>query len=131
MKRNGFTLVELLTVIVILSLVLAIAYPKVSSLIENEKQRTFKLSVNSLTNGAKNVCANYQSELNASEKTYTYIDNKFKCDTEILEMSNSGKFISPSIISYNKDCEISLSVENEEYKATKDYSDSDITIVRK
>ena len=131
MKRNGFTLVELLTVIIILSLVLAIAYPKVSSLIENEKQRTFKLSVNSLINGAKNVCANYQSELNASEKTYKYIDNKFKCDTEILEMSNSGKFISPSIISYNKDCEISLSVENEEYKATKDYSDSDITIVRK
>ena len=131
MKRNGFTLVELLTVIIILSLVLAIAYPKVSSLIENEKQRTFKLSVNSLINGAKNICANYQSELNASEKTYTYIDNKFKCDTEILEMSNSGKFISPAIISYNKDCEISLSVENEEYKATKDYSDSDITIVRK
>ena len=131
MKRNGFTLVELLTVIIILSLVLAIAYPKVSSLIENEKQRTFKLSVNSLINGAKNVCANYQSELNASEKTYTYIYNKFKCDTEILEMSNSGKFISPSIIAYNKDCEISLSVENEEYKATKDYSDSDITIVRK
>ena len=101
------------------------------SKIENEKQRTFKLSVNSLINGAKNVCANYQSELNASEKTYTYIDNKFKCDTEILEMSNPGKFISSSTISYNKDCEISLSVENEEYKATKDYSDSDITIVRK
>ena len=99
--------------------------------LENEKQRTFKLSVNSLINGAKNVCANYQSELNASEKTYTYIDNKFKCDTDILEMSNSGKFISPSIISYNQDCEIRLSVENEEYKATKDYSDSDITIVRK
>ncbi len=39
MKRNGFTLVELLTVIIILSLVLAIAYPKVSSLIENEKQK--------------------------------------------------------------------------------------------
>lgn len=131
MKRNGFTLVELLAVIVILSLILAIAFPKVSSLIENEKQRTFKLSVNSLINGAKNVCANYQSELNASEKTYTYIDNKFKCDTEILEMTNSGKFVSPSTISYNKDCEISLSVENEEYKATKDYSDSDITIVRK
>ena len=131
MKRNGFTLVELLAVIVILSLILAIAYPKVSSLIENEKQRTFKLSVNSLINGAKNVCANYQSELNASEKTYTYIDNKFKCGTEILEMSNPGKFVSPSTISYNKDCEVSLSVENEEYKATKDYSDSDITIVRK
>ena len=46
-------------------------------------------------------------------------------------MSNPGKFISPSTISYNKDCEVSLSVENEEYKATKDYSDSDITIVRK
>lgn len=131
MKRNGFTLVELLAVIVILSLILTIAYPKVSSLIENEKQRTFKLSVNSLINGAKNVCANYQSELNASEKTYTYIDNKFKCGTEILEMTNSGKFVSPSTISYNKDCEVSLSVENEEYKATKDYSDSDITIVRK
>lgn len=131
MKRNGFTLVELLAVIVILSLVLAIAFPKVSSLIENEKQRTFKLSVNSLINGAKNVCANYQSELNANERTYTYVDNKFKCDTEILEMTNSGKFVSPSTISYNKDCEISLSVENKEYKATKDYSDSDITIVRK
>lgn len=131
MKKNGFTLVELLATLVILSLVLSIAYPRIADLVENEHKRTFEISVNSLIRGAHNACANAQSELSAGEKTYVYKDGNFVNGTEILEMSNPGKFISSSTITYNKDCEISLSVEDDGYKATKNYSDDDISIVKK
>jgi type IV pilus assembly protein PilA len=36
-QKQGFTLVELLAVIVILAIILAIAVPSITSLIENEK----------------------------------------------------------------------------------------------
>ena len=43
-KKNGFTLVELITTIVILSIILAIAIPRILNNISNEKDKIFKTS---------------------------------------------------------------------------------------
>lgn len=40
-KRNGFTLVELLAVIVILAVILAIAVPRISNMIDKAKVQAF------------------------------------------------------------------------------------------
>lgn len=53
MSRNkrGFTLVELLAVIVILAIILAIAVPTISSLIANQKRSAFAAGVKMLIKG--------------------------------------------------------------------------------
>jgi type IV pilus assembly protein PilA len=131
MNKKGFTLVELLAVLVVLSIILVIAYPYISDIIEKERKETFRISVNFLIKSTKNECSAAQSSLSSNEKTYTYKNNKFMYNDEVLDISNTSEFVSTSTISYNKNCEISLSVQNDGYKATKSYSDSDITIVKK
>jgi type IV pilus assembly protein PilA len=44
-NRKGFTLVELLAVIVILAIILAIAVPSISSMIANSKKNSFEANV--------------------------------------------------------------------------------------
>ena len=45
MKKNGFTLVELLAVIVILAIILVIAVPKISDTIDNARKGSFESSI--------------------------------------------------------------------------------------
>ena len=45
MKKNGFTLVELLAVIVILAIILVIAVPKITDTIDNARRGSFESSI--------------------------------------------------------------------------------------
>ena len=45
MKKNGFTLVELLAVIVILAIILVIAVPKITDTIDNARKGSLESSV--------------------------------------------------------------------------------------
>lgn len=51
MNKKGFTLVELLAVIVILAIILAIAIPSITSLIENSKKGSFESNVKMIAAG--------------------------------------------------------------------------------
>ena len=58
MKKNGFTLVELLAVIVILAIILVIAVPKISDTIDNAKRGSMASSVKMIAAAAEreNLC---------------------------------------------------------------------------
>ena len=47
-KKNGFTLVELLAVIVILAIILVIAVPKITDTIKNSKKASFESSAKTI-----------------------------------------------------------------------------------
>ena len=51
-NKKGFTLVELLAVIVILAIILAIAVPTISTLIANQKKSAFAAGVKMMIKGA-------------------------------------------------------------------------------
>ena len=53
MKKNGFTLVELLAVIVILAIILVIAVPKISDTINNAKKGSMASSVKMIAAAAE------------------------------------------------------------------------------
>jgi len=53
MKKNGFTLVELLAVIAILAIILVISVPKIISVIDNAKQKTIEDTANIVASQAE------------------------------------------------------------------------------
>ena len=52
-NRKGFTLVELLAVITIISLILTIAVPKVLDTIDNSRKETFELTARSIASAVE------------------------------------------------------------------------------
>jgi prepilin-type N-terminal cleavage/methylation domain-containing protein len=54
MKKNGFTLVELLAVIVVLGAILAIAIPNIIKILDNTRQNVYKEYEKELVNSTKN-----------------------------------------------------------------------------
>lgn len=68
-REKGFTLVELLAVIVILAILALIAIPNVSSLVRKSKTNMFCKKVESIEAAAKNYAQDNLSNLATSEKT--------------------------------------------------------------
>lgn len=72
MKKRGFTLVELLAVIVILAIILAIAVPAISNLIENSRVVAYQNSEKMLASAARNYLAG-RNELIPSKVNNIYV----------------------------------------------------------
>ena len=85
-KKNGFTLVELLAVIVILAIILVIAVPKISDTIKNSKIASFESS-------AKTIAA--QAEKKKMENEILDNTNPITCNN-LVKLSNSD-YISCSV----------------------------------
>ena len=102
-KKTGFTLVELLAVIVILAIILVIAVPKIMSVIEDTKKSTLESTVKMIASSAEK--AQVQNTLLGNNKPITCdsvaqindVDYE-KCIIEIdndiakVTIKGSGKF---------------------------------------
>lgn len=82
MKEKGFTLIELLTVIVILGLISIIAVPTVTKILNDSKENTFKISMDSLL---KTVKKDYQLNARTDAVTYHLEDNILTCSNGCTE----------------------------------------------
>ena len=60
-RKNGFTLVELLAVIVVLAIIMIIAIPAVLEILSNTRKKTFAMSVNKYVTAAQ---SQYLSDAN-------------------------------------------------------------------
>ena len=63
LNRKGFTLVEVLAVIVILAVIMAIAIPNITSLIEKNKQDNYNTTIESIKNAAQTYLSDYRYEI--------------------------------------------------------------------
>lgn len=54
MKKNGYTLVEVLAVIIILSLLTAVIIPTVDSILESNKEKSYQIQIDLLLDGLEN-----------------------------------------------------------------------------
>jgi len=60
MKENGFTLVEMLTVIIIISLLALLVIPQITNSVNNYKDETDELSLSVITSAAKLYIQDYE-----------------------------------------------------------------------
>lgn len=120
MKRKGFTLVELLGVIVILAILSLIAVPQVIRLINSSKKGAFMDSATGLLEAAEI----YNSE-HAGEVTTLNLAN----ESELRKLKFKGTPPDGGTLIINENGETSLHMYNKEWCAIKNIFDKDVDVI--
>ena len=92
MNKKGFTLVEVLAVIILLGLIAAILIPNYNKTIEKSKKNSFKESLNGLVRTIENYVANNPNEIVQYKQEYTNIFS-IELDADNINQLESGYFI--------------------------------------
>lgn len=100
MKKKGYTLIELLAVIVILAIIALIITPVITGIINLAKERSDKLSAEGYYHAAKNFCATTLIDPNKKSLLATNI-------LEHLEVTHGAA--TGSIIVY-EDCSVDMDI---------------------
>ena len=140
-KKNGFTLVELLAVIVILAIILVIAVPKITDTIKNSKIASFESSAKTIAAQAEKKkmekeiledagSINCSDVVKLNDTDYGNCSITFDGNTAKVSLVGKGKFEGLSVINGTKDNATAGEVKMPEYgKGTtyiKALYDSDI-----
>ena len=140
-KKNGFTLVELLAVIVILAVILVIAVPKITDTIKNSKIASFESSAKTIAAQAEKKkmekeiledtgSINCSDVVKLNNTDYGNCSITFDGNTAKVSLVGSGKFEGLQIINGTKESATASEVKMPEYgKGTtyiKALYDSDI-----
>lgn len=70
MKRNGFTLAEILAVIIILGVIVLIAIPNVDDILDKGKQKSYDLQIKLIEDSLKNWAADNVFKLPSEDGKY-------------------------------------------------------------
>ena len=92
MNKKGFTLVEVLAVIILLGLIAAILIPNYNKTIEKSKKNSFKESLNGLVRTIENYVANNPNEIVQYKQEFTNIFS-IELDADNINQLESGYFI--------------------------------------
>lgn len=91
MSKKGFTLVEVLAVIILLGLIAVIIIPNYNKSVEKSKKQSFEQSLNGLVRSIENYVANNS---NASNYTAGYTNiNAIDISADNLNQIQSGQFV--------------------------------------
>ena len=104
MKR-GFTLIEVLAVIVILSVIALIVFPEVNKIIKDSRQKSYNTQINNLINATKKMALKDTSLLpskGSDEKTCVTLTNIMdagEIDTDVIkDPRNSNQTLTGVIV---------------------------------
>lgn len=102
MKRKGFTLVELLAVIVILAIIALIAVPTILGLIDKTKKGAFKASVLGVIEAGEFYIATNNVEYNENEEL-VFTCNGTDCSNEQGKLAFKGEVPTSGSVIVKKD----------------------------
>ena len=114
-KRNGFTIIEMLVTIAIITVISAVAVFSITTYINNTKETSDELNIKSIKDSAELYVKEFENDI-------IWIDNKYTC-ISIKELKDIG-FLKKKIKIYNKDINIE---DNTKIKVEKDKDNSSIT----
>lgn len=130
-QNKGFTLIEVLSVIVVLAIILSIAVPKILDVIEKSRRRAFFSSATSIVNTAKTEYSQNLYHKNFGFKLYEFdkmYPSGYKQNSETLKLK--GDLPSIGAVKLKENGKIALAVvsHDERYCAKKGYSDAEVTV---
>ena len=125
-KKNGFTLVELLAVIVILAIILVIAVPKIADTIKNSKIASFESSAKTIAAQAEKKkmekeiledtgSINCNDVVKLNDTDYGNCSISFDGNTAKVTLVGKGKFEGLSVINGTKENATASEVKMPEY----------------
>ena len=132
LNNKGFTLVEILAVVIILGILTAFMYPNVSKLIEKNKDDNYKQIEKSIITATKIYLSDYRYKISIDEeKNITKIDgqtiNENKIPISILVNEGNIKTTKEGIIIYPKNKEQCLNLDESYIKVSYDSNKKDFT----
>ena len=125
MKKNGFTLVELLAVIIVIGLLAIIIIPKIKDTLTDSKKSANEISANSLVRTATNYYLEKRADKSFQNCTYDFTNNNNSCNGFEFtgEKPESGK------LQIKKDGTVALAVQFEDYCYIKAFDNESIEII--
>ena len=121
-NKMGFTLLELIGVIVILAVIALIAVPLVFGYIKTSKEKSFLESVRNLE---KTVELKYQMKTLDEETTHTITNGTISPKLDI-----SGQIDGKGFVTMNQNHQIRLAVQSGELCAQKSYTDMTVSLLK-
>lgn len=126
-NRKGFTLVELLAVIIILGIIMVIIIPKVTTTIKDSKQKTYESSARALEREAENFYLMKKSKQEQfSGCTYNFTTNTNTCDGYDFK----GEKPTSGGIKISSDGKSAFGLKFDDYCYSKGYNDDEITAIK-
>ena len=131
MKKKGFTLVELVAVILVLGIILLIAVPLVTNLITNSQKSAYKETAMGVIRAFENELAEnkyeklpviYEVNGNKISKLNSTVENEIDYD---------GKLESTGHIYMNGHESTAIFIQNEKYCAIKEFADKEAKVYKK
>src|SRR5574344_1399008 len=131
MNKKGFTLLELLAVIVVLAVIALIVTPFVTKAIEEAKKGAFKNSAYGLLEVAELYCSQ-ESLKNGGEyggERFEVLNHQLKSTStnNILKFKGTTP-VGESYVEIDEDCKLKLNITNGTYFASIEDDETDITI---
>ena len=124
MKKNGFTLIEVLGVIIILSIIALIAIPTINIITEQSKKEAFETTANNVVSAIEDACQIQTLRGEAIVKTYTFTDGVVSPSINV-----KGKLPTAGTATVDSSCNVILNVTNGNFTATKTSSEDSVTVV--
>ena len=124
--KKGFTLLELLAVIVVLAIIALIVTPFVTKAIENARKGAFKSSAYGIINAAEIYYASNMIKEEVTSKLFTITNGKFVSGEE--ELIFEGKAPTQGTVMIRNDGKISLNVSDGVYRAEKTIEQQEVSI---
>ena len=138
MKNNkGFTLIELIAVIVLVGLIALVITPKITKVLKTQKMNIFKESVEGIVKSVKEDAVNnagFNSTTTSNYRAYIYDGTGLYLTVAGNKASDEDIKISGKIdkgqgtVVVTKDSEIVLAIYNDKFCAKKNADDTSITV---
>ncbi|MDD4718581.1 MAG: prepilin-type N-terminal cleavage/methylation domain-containing protein [Bacilli bacterium] len=129
-NKKGFTLVELLAVIIILGLIMIIIIPNVMNVVENSRIKSFENSTQGLMRTLDIAQKEYSLEEGLKEIVVNYNNGSETVNIPGLTLNHNGKKPQSGEILITEEGKIEFALYDGTYCATKSTSSDDIKITK-